>query len=329
VHPISEDARVIDSIKGRHFSIHSVGVELSGELDLLAAEIDRWLGRFATEVTASSQASGTVRRYDSTEVARHLSSTAVRLMPPRGQRTIGPLLDVYHEGEHFWLVDDRWGMVQINLFKSTWRSWLLPQPRLDATACTEMAVLWPMAQVLRGRGMWMLPSAAAVARQDHAGILLFGSIEAELPALAAAGYRVLGTRWSCLREDARQFTLLPMAQAAAPARCDAVIIVRPGRRATVEARLLSGQSPIDALCRAWPMPELHRSRRQFPLRLAHACRCLEAQMSRQPGDFVALLDSLAPPPPPKPQRVIARPVMAMGTRSFVRPGVRRYVSATG
>jgi hypothetical protein len=309
-----------------------VGVELSGELELLAAGIDRWLGRFAIELAAaSSRASGTVRRYDSTEVARHLSPTARRLTPSRGQRTIGPALDVYHEGEHFWLVDDRWGMAQINLFKSTWRSWLLPQPRLDATACTEMAVLWPMAQVLRGRGLWMLPTAAAVARQEHAGALLLASCEAELPALAAAGYRLLGTRWSCLREDARQFTLLPMAQAAAPARCDTVIIVRPGRRATVEAKPLSGSGPsaIDALCRAWTMPELHRSRRQFPLKLAHACRCLEVQMSRQPADFAALLDSLAPPPPPKPQMVIARPVMPMGTRRFVRPGLSRHARAAG
>jgi hypothetical protein len=320
---------VIDSKEGRHFSIHGVGVELSGELEPLAPGIDRWLGYFATEATAPSRASGTIRRYDSTEVARHLSPTALRLTPPRGQRAIGPVLDLYHEGERFWLVDDRWGMAEINLFKSTWRSWLLPQPRLDAAACTEMAVMWPMAQVLRGRGVWMLPSAAAVARQDHAGTLILGSIEADLPALAAAGYRVLGTHWSCFREDARDFALLSMAGAAAPARCDAVMIVRPGRRAMAEAKPLPDPSAIDALGRAWPMPELHRSRRQFPLNLARACRCFEVQLSRKPKDLVELLDSLAPPPAPKPQLVIARPVMPMGTRRFVRPSLRRYARAAG
>ena len=35
---------------------------------------------------------------------------------------------MYEDGGAVWLVDDRWGMVEVNLLKSQWCAWLLPEP---------------------------------------------------------------------------------------------------------------------------------------------------------------------------------------------------------
>jgi hypothetical protein len=296
-------------------------VELNGELDVLGSAIDHWIGQFEGAGPLGNQVCGTVRSYDGAEVARHLSPTATRLTTPRGERAIGPTMELYHEGERFWLVDDRWGIAEINLFKSSWRSWILPQRRVDPVTCAQMTVVWPLAQVVRGRGLWLLPGAVAVT-----GALVLGAFDSvrEIEALATAGRRMLGARCACLRQEGDRFTLLPVTEPSTgePARLEMVLIVGSGRRAAAHATPLDGDAAREALCRAWPMAELHRSRRGVPLKLAGACRCFAVQLSRRGEDFAALLESLAPP---KPQVVIARPVRPMGDRRFVRPAVGRYV----
>jgi hypothetical protein len=108
---------------------------------------------------------------------------------------------VYEDGERFWLVDDRWGIAEINLLRAAWRSWVLPAPRLDPHACVELAVLWPMAQLLRGRGVHLVP-AASVARDGWGALILSPfSVEPELTALVRAGWNLVGQRWTAIRDE--------------------------------------------------------------------------------------------------------------------------------
>ena len=50
-------------------------------------------------------------------------SPAATALPPA---PADDLVDVYHDqrdGGRFWIVDDRWGMTELNLVKRRWRSW--------------------------------------------------------------------------------------------------------------------------------------------------------------------------------------------------------------
>src|SRR2546428_118760 len=75
--------------------------------------------------------------------------------------------------------------------------------------------------------------------------------------------------------------------------CDAVVMVASGRRAATNVSDLRGPNAVDAVRRAWPMPELHRSREQLPAHLGSACRCYQLQLSRRPEDAVAALNGLS------------------------------------
>jgi hypothetical protein len=246
---------------------------------------------------------------------RHLSPAA-RPVPLAGGHG---LLEVFQEGERFWLVDDRWGMAEINFLRGQWRSWVLPRPGLDPLRCAETAVLWPLAQLLRPRGLYLLPAASFV-RDGWATLALcpFG-LGPELTALARAGYKAIGQRWTALREEDGRVALLHVPgwvelepQAAGRANragraasdagangtfdlndlhprarqnhafCDAVFVAGPGRRAHAAMKEIpDAPTAAAALRAAWPIPELHPSGRHSPLpaRLAHLCACAEAQLS--------------------------------------------------
>jgi hypothetical protein len=119
-----------------------------------------------------------------------------------------PILELYEEGERFWLIDDRWGLSEINLLKGQWQSWILPEPSVDAVRIVEQAIQWPLAQLLRRRGLTMIP-AASVVRGEFAMLLIcpFG-IEPELAALMRAGFKIIGQQWTALREEDGRIALL-------------------------------------------------------------------------------------------------------------------------
>jgi hypothetical protein len=303
-----------------------LAVEIESELPLIDEGADVWLWPFETDVLPErvSCTSGSVRRYDGDEVMRHLSPTATWVSTP------GQLLELYQEGERFWLVDDRWGLCEINVLKGAFRSWVLPRPTLDAARVAELAVLWPMAQLLRHKGLYLLPAVSA-ARGDFGMLMLCPfNLEGELRALIQAGYEVVGQRWTAVREEGGRIELLRMpgriereasprlrgessagAGAGAGPRwvdltdeypgvvrhsafCDAVLVVEPGRRPGAHATELSGQRAGDQLRRAWPITELHPFRRQgqLAMKLAAMSGCWQAQLSRRPEDLLVLLDSL-------------------------------------
>ncbi|HSI36241.1 MAG TPA: hypothetical protein VK986_21840, partial [Tepidisphaeraceae bacterium] len=181
-------------------SVHGLAVDVACDIPAVLDEVRRVLWGFEADVAAGGPGvtSGQIRPYAQAEVVRSLSATAVPLATP-GARG-GHAFELYQEGERFWLVDDRWGLCEINVMRGTWRSWVLPRPTLDPFRVMELAVLWPMAQLLRPRGLFLLP-AVSVARSGS-GVLILSplNLEAELRTLIRAGFGVIGQRWSAARE---------------------------------------------------------------------------------------------------------------------------------
>ncbi len=303
-------------------AIYGAGVELECSVPYVRREIRTLFGPFAAYAQAArSQAApcvGTVLPYDHSDVVRHLSSSATIISQTPD------LAEIYQEGERFWLVDDRWGVCELNLLKGVWRSWVIPEPKLDAYRCSELAVLWPMAQLMRGRGVHLLP-AASISRDGWGALLIspFG-LGPELLALVQAGYQLIGQRWTAIRDDREAVTLLPIPGrverptsprrqqaidasemwvnlaegrpwATAPrAQCQAIFVADHGRRPKAHLREIETLAAVRLLRRNWPIPELHPTRRYGPLasRLAQSCRCREAQLSRDPLDLLALFDAV-------------------------------------
>jgi hypothetical protein len=263
---------------------------------------------------------GSIKTYDAAEVNRRLSTTAVPLHDSPGK------LEVYAERERFWLIDDRWGMAEINLLKGQWRSWILPSPSIDPVAVAEMAVMWPMAQLLRSKGLYLLP-AVSVSR-DNWGLLLISpfGIQPEIRALVRAGFKVIGQQWTALREEDGRIAMLHVPgridrgagrrvkslmslgsdtnwtdlAAEIPgitqfhAFCDVALLVEAGRRPESWIRQVSSGNVQATLRRHWPIDELHPLRRQSRLmsRVGSKCALFEARLSRNPADLLGHLDSM-------------------------------------
>jgi hypothetical protein len=302
----------------KRFNIHGVPLQLNGAISLLDRPIDHWLGMFHVEHEDATPAiTGTLQPYEQREVLRTLSARAVRLATPGLE--MGGLMELYQEDERFWLVDDRWGMAELNLLKGSWRSWILPQPTLDPVRCAELAVLWPMAQMMRARGLHFLPASSLASNDCGVLILAPMGIEEELAALVQGGFRVIGQRWTCLRIEGDAIEMLHMAgqvpshvprltnradqnwvnleglnggSMVASAECNMVLMVEAARRPVAHAKSVPKQLALNHLRRSWPMVELHGGRRQMPMKLASQCRCISVQLSRRPQDLLVLLSSL-------------------------------------
>lgn len=304
----------------RKLAVHGPVIDLECAVPELEVAVESMLGCFAVPGWPEGfvPINGSIQPYDQVHVNRHLSSTARHLM------RVDDLLDIYEEGERFWLADDRWGMCELNLLRGSWRSWILPAPRLDAIAIIEQAVLFPLAQLLRSRGVYLLPSVSVVRDGFAALILSPFSVEPELMALTTAGYRLIGQRWTAIREEDGRLALLHMPgrieRAITPrlrtssladdqneiamtslqgssqnhAFCDAVLVAEPGRRPKAHIHEHSQTDAIHLMRDAWPIIELHPNRRQSPLpgRLAQCCQIARLQLSRNPKDLLALLNSL-------------------------------------
>jgi len=313
--------------KTRRFSIYGLPAVLTNHLPALDAALQHAAGEFAVSAfpvaTTSSPAEGTIKPYDKDEVLRHLSPTAVTISSPRDT------MEIYQDNERFWLIDDRWGLTEVNLLKGQFRSWILP----DAAAANpdrviEMAVIWPLAQLLRGKGLYLLPAAGLV--RAEVGLLIIApfGIAAELTALLRTGFRVIGQRWTALRDEDGRLTMLHLpgkvernptprmrsieaskgadpnaawmdlesefcGSAATHGTCTHVLVIEPGRRPTPLLRQIPKSSALPVLRRAWPIAELHphRVNGQFPAKLSHRCNVFAARLSQRPQDLLELLDA--------------------------------------
>ncbi len=303
----------------RRLVIHGHAVELVCEVPAITAEWGRWLGVFQTEGWPESviPARGTVAPFEPGDVMRCVSPNAVSVYYPE------QMLDIYREGEQYWLVDDRWGICHINLLKRTWKSWVIDQPRIDTVRLLEWTLHWPMAQVLRGQGLHLVP-AIGISRDGFA-MLLIGemSLTAELQALANAGFKIIGQRWIALREEDGRVGMLSMpgmvelpirTEPLAPFRraaqyvdlldtflgahqhhafCDAVVLVEGGRRGPAALQQLDPEAAAGAVRRGWPIAELHPVRVQgLAYRLSTLSPVFSLQLSRDPADALRLLSNL-------------------------------------
>ncbi len=313
-------------------SLHGLAVKIASSSQNLTHSINQFLQPFLVTDLPSGipTTSGNIVGYETDEVLRHLSVSARRLP------LTDPWLELYHDDERFWLVDDRWGIAEINFLRNQWRTWILPEPTADPVRLVEGAVLWPLAQLLRPRGLHLLP-AISIARDDW-GILILApfSLEPELVRLLRAGYRVIGQRWTALREEDGRIHLLHMPgvveRAFLPrlriglglrqsqwvnienefpsahrnhACCRSVLIMEPGRRSAAHASDLSLPESEQILRADWPIVEVHPSRRHglMPQRIANLCQCSQVQLSRNADDLLVLLDSLRDNTPGHPPRV--------------------------
>lgn len=303
------------------FSIHGLCVNLTCQAPRLLGAIDRVLGEFRISEAPGGigAVTGTVRAYDADEVVKHLSSTATRVRGTTDQE------EIYEENERFWLIDDQWGLCEMNLLKGQFRSWVLDESSAmpDVHRIIEKAVMWPLSHLLRPRGLCMLPAASVVRDGWGAMVLCAFSVEPELRALIRAGWRVVGQGWTALREERGKIAMLPMPGMAwrstsilrasmgstddlqvdltrefagcraDRAGLDAVLLVAPGRRPLPELRHILPTNALGSLRRDWPLAELHPNRRhgQLLARIAQQCPIFDVQLSRNPRDILALMES--------------------------------------
>jgi len=311
----------VESTKNARFAVHGHAVELSCEITPLELELRRVFGEFATSdfPEGFTSVTGVIRPYIQDEVMRHLSPKARPIFRGRGP------IEVYQRGPYFWALDERWGLTHIDLHAGSFQSWVIPSPQLDAVRCAESAAIWPLAQILRLKGLYLIPGIS-IARDNWAALVLSTTrVDAELSALAASGWRIIGQRWTALREEEGKVSLLHMPgrveRSIAPrlrnmftdarpgwvdlmtqyplsrqhhAFCNALIITSPGRRESALLRPIPGADAVHALRRAWPILELDnpRQRGQMAIRLALGCHCSQLQLSRRGADTVELLEKL-------------------------------------
>jgi hypothetical protein len=303
------------------FLLHGLAVEVDCGVPELLPELQRLLGSFrVTSFPARCQpTTGSIKRYEEADVLRRLSPRARRVELANASS------ELYEDGERFWMIDDRWGMLEINLMKSQWRAWLLPHARVDAVRQAEAALLWPMAQLLRAKGLYLLPAASIV--RSGVGLLMLSplGLAPELSALVRAGCRVVGQRWTALRERDGRIEMLhlpglverpasPRTQRESPTSaattwtdlahehygcevtqhaCDGVFVIQRGRRPNAHLRQLTDDA-LDVIRAGWPIEELHPLRRhgQLPAKLAGKVPAYEIALSREPNDLLALLSAL-------------------------------------
>lgn len=295
-------------------SIHGLPAIIHCAVGSLDEMIRRTMAEFLVKVWPEKlvPCDGTIRPYNKDEVLKHLSNTAVRISGPRDP------MELYQENERFWLIDDRWGLTEINLLKSQWRSWVLDDANLDVDRAFEMTLMWPAAQLLRARGLDLIP--AATVNRNGWGLLILSpfNVEPELTALVKSGFRIVGQRWSALRDENSKITALHMpgqiertvnlangtgssfinledefvGSSADRGACDTIVLVEPGRRPTPYLRLIPASNALPALRRAWPIVELHphRVHGQLPAKISRRCKVYTARLSRRPQDLLAMLE---------------------------------------
>jgi hypothetical protein len=298
------------------FSIHGAAVNLANAFPALDEQIQFFLKPFfSVSQPLVTPARGEIRAFDLAEVTHSLAPAAA------SERQSDDLVDIYSLGEKNWVLDDRWGMCEIDLLRNRWQSWVLPHPTLDPVRLAEAVVVWPLAQLLRLRGIELVP-AISVERGGWGALIVSPySITAEISRLIRAGYRVIGQRWTALMRPHGKIVMRRMPgvveameagnkrigrrtawidllaanpwQTAELSSCDAVIVIESGRRVKSHGRVVSVSESRRLLRRYWPMAELplNRSRaQQTTAALASQCLCLSLQLSRNTDEFLQLME---------------------------------------
>jgi hypothetical protein len=272
-------------------SLHGLGLSLHCEHPVVCRAADAMLGHLAeAALPFPAVAQGEVCDYDGDSVLRHVSRDSIHVAADDADGH--PLLELYRTptGDRWWLVDERWGLCEIDLVRSRWTSFVLPQPNLDGRRLVEQAIYWPMSHLLRRRGLHLLPAASfgeTTAEGRRVGALLLSPFDPqpEVHAAASAGFGVIGARWSALRLDNGRPMLLalPGGDASLPrvasAPAEVLMLADPMRRQRPAATTLSGSETRRMLLHAWPMPTLGATD-PMPGRLAETCVARRVRLSR-------------------------------------------------
>ena len=253
-------------------NLHGLAVRVENHCPSLQPWLDRFFAPFAAtpQVGGLIATSGIVKPFDALEVLRNVTPLAAPIA------RVDDLAEVFASDERFWLVHEHWGICQINLLKRQWRSWLLPTPTVEPVRQLEGAVLWPLAQLLKMRGLELIP-ALSIQKDDWAALILCPwNLEPEIRRLEIDGYCVIARDWSILRAKEHRVDLLGMPPLrknplTAPSpnsglleivdrqrlgialECQAVFIIEPGRRTVTRGRTLSPAEAPAILRRAWPL----------------------------------------------------------------------------
>jgi hypothetical protein len=317
---------IANSFQVQRFTLHGAAIGISSAVRVLAPQIEHLLGEFRVKqwLPRAVPVGGTIWPYEQSHVLRHLSQTACRIPA----YVCDPSFELYQEEERFWIVDDRWGIAEMNLLKAQWRSWVLPDPSIDPVRCAELAIVWPMAQLLRSRGLYLVPAASVALGERSFLIVSPVGLGPELTTLIRGGYRVISQSWTAVREQEGRFAMMTLPghverpvppgvrlSSGDPAPtwidlmweycgaeqrdgwCDAVLIIDRVRRPQSSVRPLDRNAAAHVLRAAWPIVELHPSRRhgQLPNRLAQKAPCYQVHLSREPRDLLSILATLPTP----------------------------------
>jgi hypothetical protein len=315
------------------FSVYGPAVTLTNSCRQLDEPIELFLGGFALKGDSPGPAEihGQIRPFDLTDATRSLSAAA------GGRRRCHDLLEIYSLAERHWIVDQRWGMCELDLLKHRWRSWVLPHPLADGVRLAEEAALHPMAQLLRLRGVDLVPAISIERAGWGALVIAPYPISAPIARIVRAGYRVIGQRWTALVRHNGNVLLRRVGGAmesstphggwidltagnpwacAELARCDAVLAIAGGRRSRSQGRVVAPDQAQAFLRHVWPIRQLppDRPSLQHPAAaLAGQCVCLSLQLSRHEDQFLQLVE-------------FARNRSAARVQVFVNAALRRSVA---
>jgi hypothetical protein len=330
------------------FSIYGAAVTLDDSCGLDAG-IAAFLKLFEVNrnMPDGVRTQGVIRPFDLAEVTHSLSNAG------GSQRRGDRLIDIYSSAGRHWILDDRWGVCEIDLLKHRWRSWVISQPMLDAVQLAEAAAIWPMAQLLRLRGIELVP-AISIERSGWGALVIAPyPIPREISRIVRAGYRIVGQRWTALiRQDGRvglwhvpgltespavggrlirskPVWTNPIAgdpwASAEVAWCDAVVAIAAGRRSKSCGRVIAAGEAQGALRRAWPICELpvDRPRLQHPAAaLAEQSLCMSVQLSRHEDEFLELIEFARLRTATRTQVTVSKAL-----RRHFTPSARKYRSA--
>jgi hypothetical protein len=197
----------------------------------------------------------------------------------------------------------------------------------------DAAVMWPMAQLLRPRGLHLVPAVSLV--KDGWGVLMLTQhlpVEGEITRLIRSGYQVIGQRWTALRDEDGRIELLHLPGAverpklpktrdgkAVPgpaesqwidltlehpgsmhnyAFCELILLIDPRRAMVAERHELRTPDAVETLRHEWPIADIHPPKRwaDFVTRVAQLSRCVRVQLSYDPADLSLMLSSLRATP---------------------------------
>ena len=161
----------MDGQAKRHcYSIHGMPLCVETSLHAVQRDIDQLIGAWRAGIlpplsSSGHEIRGIIKPFDLAEISRHVSPKAATIP------VADDLIELYGQDDRYWLVDERWGMCEINLLKRQWRSWVLPAPNIDPVRRAEAAVLWPAAQLMRMHGIELL-AAISIERGGWGGLII-------------------------------------------------------------------------------------------------------------------------------------------------------------